>query len=157
MQLYEISNEYRRIFDKLSEMDGITEEIIKDTLSPIMDNFNGKSISTVSCMKNLEAEANAVRHAENSMRQRRQQIEQKVERLREYIKNQMILMEIKNIKCPYFSITLSKGIKSVNILDESKIPDKFMKITKAPVKTLIKEAGGCEGAEIIEGYSLRIT
>jgi len=156
MNLYEISAEYCKVLDELSEMEGITEEIISDTLSPVKDDFNNKAIAVTSYFKNLEAEVHAIREAEKSMADRRRSIERRIERMREYLKSQMLLTGINKIKCPYFSITLSKSRGSVNIIDKSKIPDEFMRIIKEPLKELIREAGGCEGAEITENYALTI-
>jgi len=158
MNLYEISNEYKRLFDELSEMEGITQDIISDTLSPITDEFNNKVIAVTSYFRNLEAEANAIKTAEKSMYERRKAIENKIESIKSYLKSQMISTGINKISCPYFSVTLVKSKNSVNILDSSKIPSEFIreKVIKEPNKELILKTGGCEGAEIIEGYSLRI-
>lgn len=158
MKLYEISNDYIKAFNELSEMEGITQDIISDTLSPITDEFNNKAIAITSYFRNLEAETNAIKEAENSMYERRKAIEKKIENIKVYLKSQMISTGINKISCPYFSVTLAKSKNSVNILDSSKIPSEFIreKVIKEPNKELILKTGGCEGAEIIEGYSLRI-
>lgn len=158
MKLYEISNDYIKAFNELSEMEGITQDIISDTLSPITDEFNNKAIAITSYFRNLEAETNAIKEAENSMYERRKAIEKKIEKIKVYLKSQMISTGINKISCPYFSVTLAKSKNSVNILDSSKIPSEFIreKVIKEPNKELILKTGGCEGAEIIEGYSLRI-
>lgn len=158
MNLYEIATEYRIAFDQLSEMEGVTHEIIADTLSHLSDEFNDKAIALTSYFKNLEAEASAIKEAEKNMYERRKAIERKIEGMRDYLKNQMIAAKISKISCPYFSVTLSKSKGSVKIIDESKIPQSFMreKTIREPMKDEIFKAGGCEGAEVIEGYSLKI-
>lgn len=158
MHLYEISNEYKRLFDELSDMEGVTQDMISDTLSPITDEFNNKAIAVTSYFRNLEAEASAIKTAEKRMYERRKAIENKIENIKGYLKNQMISTGINKISCPYFSVTLAKSKNSVNILDFSKIPSEFIreKVIKEPNKELILKTGGCEGAEVVEGYSLRI-
>ncbi len=158
MNLYEISNEYVKSFDEISQMEGITQEIIADTLSHVKDEFNNKAIALTSYFKNLEAEADAIKSAEKNMAERRRSIEKKIDNIRDYLKNQMIATQINKISCPYFSVTLSKSKSSVKITDESKVPECFIreKVIKEPMKDEILKAGGCEGAEIIEGYALRI-
>lgn len=158
MNLYEIATEYRTAFDDLSEMEGVTHEIIADTLSHVKDEFNNKAIALTSYFKNLEAEADAIKSAEKIMNERRKSIEKRIDSLRDYLKNQMISTKINKISCPYFSVTLSKTKSSVKIIDESKIPKCFIaeKITTSPMKDEILKAGGCEGAEIAEGYALRM-
>lgn len=158
MNLYEIATEYRIAFDQLSEMDGVTHEIIADTLSHVQDEFNDKAIALTSYFKNLEAEASAIKEAEKNMYERRKSIEKRIDGMREYLKNQMISAKINKISCPYFSVTLSRSKSSVKIIDESMIPKYFIreKTIREPMKDEILKAGGCEGAEIIEGYSLKI-
>lgn len=159
MHLYEISNEYKKLFDELSEIEGVTQDIISDTLSPITGEFNNKAIAVTSYFRNLEAEANAIKAAEKSMYERRKAIENKIESIKGYLKSQMISTGINKISCPYFSVTLAKSKNSVNILDSSKIPSEFIreKVIREPNKELILKTGGCEGAEITEGYALRIS
>lgn len=159
MKLYEIANEYRSVFDQLSEITDLNDEIINDTLSPVKADFNDKAISLTSYFRNLEAEANAIKEAESMMSHRRKFIEKKIENLKKYLKSQMKATGITKISCPYFSVTLSKTKPKVDILDSNKIPEDFMKtvIKKEPDKDKILKSGGCEGAEILENYSLRIS
>jgi hypothetical protein len=158
MNLYEIAAEHKKAFDELSEMDGLTEEIIKDTLAPLTCDFESKSLSLVSFFRNIEEEAKAIRAAEIAMAERRKALEHKAERLKEYLKSNMILTGIKNIKCAYFSVTLSEGGKAVEIVDTNKIPKEYMKekTTYTPDKDAIKKAGGCEGAELRDVWKLTI-
>lgn len=161
MNLYEIANEYRNVFDQLSEIPDLNNEIISDTLSPIKGEFNDKAINLTSYFRNLEADANAIKEAEVMMAQRRKSIESKIENLKKYLKSQMQATGITKISCPYFSVTLSKTKSIVKILDEKKIPSNFISvtttITEKPDKDKILKSGGCEGAEIVENYALRIS
>lgn len=158
MNLYEIATEHKKAFDIISEMEGITDEIIIDTLSPIVGEFKSKSISLVSFFKNLEAEASAIKEAEKMMAERRRAIENKVEKLKNFLKDCMMLSNTNKISCPYFSVTLSAGGKAVDIIDPNKIPKEFMKeeVRYTPDKEAIKKSGGCDGATIREVYKLVI-
>jgi len=158
MNLYEIASEYQAAFEELSNMEGITEDIIKDTLSPIAGDFEKKSISLVSFFRNIEAEAKAIKAAQAEMSLRRIRLEEKADKLKEYIKTNMMISDIKKISCPYFSVNLSKGGKSVEITEESKIPKKYMKekITYTPDKDAIKKDGGCEGVVLKDVWKLTI-
>lgn len=159
MQLYEIALEYRNVFDQLAELPDLNNEIIEDTLSPIMGEFNDKAISLTSYFKNLEAEANAIKEAEEMMYKRRKSIENKIENMKNYLKDNMKTSGINKISCPYFSVTLSKTKSKVNITDLSQIPPSFIRVKtiREPDKDSILKVGGCDGAEIIENYALRIS
>jgi hypothetical protein len=158
VNIYEISNEYRKVFDELSEMEGLSEEIIKDTLSPITANFQDKAIAETSFFKNLEAEVKAMKTAEKNINERRKSIENKIEKFKNHLKSEMMFQGINKISCPYFCITLAKSKSSVNIIDLDSVPKNFIKeeIKRTPMKDEILKNGGCEGAEICETYSLRI-
>jgi hypothetical protein len=45
MRLYEIANEYLSAFNSLSEIDGLDNETIENTLAPIKQDINKKSIN----------------------------------------------------------------------------------------------------------------
>ncbi len=156
--LYEISQEYKNTFDIISDFEGVSEEIIENTLSGVKSEFNHKAINIVSFFKNLEADTKAIKDAEDKMRERRKIMESKIERLKDYLKSQMMITGITKIKCPYFEVSISKTKSIVEILDFDKIPKEFIveKTTFTPDKNLIHEAGGCEGAVIKENYALRI-
>lgn len=159
MHLYEIANEYRNVFDELSEIPELNQEIINDTLSPIKTEFDKKAINITSYFKNLEAEANAIREAEVMMYHRRKSIENKIENMKNYLKDNMKSSGINKISCPYFSVTLSKTKSKVNVKNLKEIPPSFIreKVIREADKEAILKHGGCEGAEIIENYALRIS
>ncbi len=158
MNLYEISNEYQQVLNDICEIEGITQEVINDTLSPISTDFKIKAINLTSYFKNLEVDCVAMKEAEKSIGERRKRIENKVEYLKTYLKNEMINTGINKIECPYFNITLSKSKPSVEVIDQESIPEEFIRTTikKEADKNAISLAGGCEGVEIKESWALRI-
>jgi len=158
MNLYDIANEYRQAFDELSEMEGITKEIIDDTLSHLEIPFNNKVESTACFLKNLEADVFAIKNVEKKMKNKKDRLEEIIYETKEYLKNQMITAKKSKIKFSYFSVVVSKTKKRVLINDISKVPESFIrtKIIKEVDKDCIREAGGCEGAEIRESWALKI-
>lgn len=158
MNLYEIATEYRIAFDQLSEMEGITKEIIDDTLSHLSIPFDNKVESIACVLKNLDADVSAIKEVEKEMFDKRYKIEKRIDDLKEYLKNQMITSKRNKIKFKYFSVNVSKTKSKVLVNDLKKIPEVFIRtdIKKYADKDAIREAGGCEGAEVIEGYSLKI-
>ena len=60
-----------------------------------------------------------------------------INRLQDYLKINMERCKIKEINCPYFTIKLKINPPSTDILDESQIPEQYMR-TREIVKTEIK-------------------
>jgi hypothetical protein len=139
MKLYEIAQQYQIAFDKMSEDEELTQEIIEDSLVDIKDDFNDKAINVSYAIKNMEAETIAIREAEKNMAKRRQAIEKKIENVKSYLLNNMERCGITKIKCPYFVIRVKNCPPSVKILAETYIPKEFMRIKEEPDKTKLKD------------------
>jgi len=140
MQLYKIAHEYEQALTSMQEDETLTPEIVEDSLALIKDDFDNKAINISSFIKNLDAEATAIREAEKEMANRRQRIEKNAENIRKYLLENMEKCEISEIKCPYFKLKIKKCPPSIKIIDESKLRNMYLRIKKEPDKTKIKEA-----------------
>lgn len=93
----------------------------------------------------------------------RKQMENKAERLQEYIKQSMVQLGIDEVHTGTFNIKLSPSVGSLEITDANSIPNKFKEIVqtitvdKNAVKSAIKSGEHVPGAEIRDGWTLRIT
>jgi len=157
MQLYKIAHEYEQALTVMQEDESLTPEIIEDSLAVIKDDFDTKVINISYAIKNLEAEANAIREAERNMSARRQSIEKHVVGIKNYLLTNMEkMLEPKEIKCPHFAVKVKKCPPSIKILDETKLKAKYIrtKIEKSPDKTKMKM--DLEGAELVQKNRLEI-
>jgi hypothetical protein len=70
----------------------------------------------------------------------------------------METMQRPKIEYAEFSVRIQNNPPSVNVLDESLIPDEYrtVKTVESIDKKAIKEAGGCKGAEIVQTVGVRI-
>lgn len=141
MKLYEISNKYQLTFNKLENAEEVNETDIENELMPIKDEFENKAIAVSSFIKNLEAEAIAIKQAEFNMAQRRKVIENRIASFKNYLLSNMERCDFTQVKCPYFSIKIKDCPESVEITDINKIPDEYMRVKtiKEPDKAKIKE------------------
>ncbi len=158
MKLYEIADNYRTAFDEMDAMDDLPKEVIDGTLEAIEAEFDDKAIALTSYFKNMEAETEAMKQAEASIKARRVAIEKKIAWMKDYLLKNMQATGITKITCPYFDISTRKNPASVQITDETLIPAKYKTtefVTKVDKKA-IKSDGGCAGVEIVQGESLRI-
>lgn len=124
--LYEIAIDYQRMIHELMESDEISTEQI-EALNELNGDIKEKIINVSAFIKNLEAEHESIEKAIDAMAERSSKIQKKVEKLKEYLKNNMEICEIKEVKSPYFDIKLRMNPPSVLIKDENLIPKEYLK------------------------------
>ena len=152
--LYEITDQYKQIL----ALDDIPEEQVIDTLECIKDDFNDKALNVAAYFQNVAADIDAMKDAEKRIAGRRKTLENKVARLKEYLLFNMQATGISKIECPEFRISLRNNPSSVHVIDESLIPSAFKRTVSVLEvdKVAIKQAGGCDGVELIRKQSLSI-
>ena len=153
--LHEIVGRYRIAMNELDAMVDIDEDVVADTLNSIEGEFEQKAINVALFIENLEADALAIKDAEKRMKERREVMERKADRLREYLKNNFEQMGLKVIKHPLFDIKLANNPESVVIHNQDLLPKSYIaeKVTYAPdkaaIKAAIKSGISVSGAELV--------
>lgn len=152
MKLYEIAREMEQVESLLN--DGVDPQAIADTLEAIEISFSDKLMSIGKIIKNNDAIVAGAMQEIERLRDRIKRIESKSDWLRDYARNAMIATNRQKIETDIFTLSISKGRKSVKIDDDSKIPDNFLNIktVSTPDKKAIKEA--IESGRIVPGASL---
>ena len=96
------------------------------------------------------------------MAKRRKVLENRIDGLRHYLKNNMQYTGITKIACPYFTLAIQNNPPSVTILNEDDIPPSFKeavltwKINKTAIKDAIKGGQAIPGAVLTSGTRLVI-
>ena len=109
-------------------------------------------------IKNLQAEAEAVKKEKDAMADRQRRLEKKAESLKHYLE---WALQGEKFSTPRIAMTFRRS-ESVSIPDEALLDDRFMNITmvKKPDKKLIKDTlkAGREvpGAELVTKQNLQI-
>lgn len=109
-------------------------------------------------IKNLQAEAEAVKKEKDAMADRQRRLEKKAESLKRYLE---WALQGEKFSTPRISMTFRRS-ESVSIPDEALLDDRFVNITmvKKPDKKLIKDTlkAGREvpGAELVTKQNLQI-
>lgn len=126
--LYRIANEYQIIFDKIDDLDHITESEDK-LLDDIKGSYEQKAIAIASFIKNMTAEKELVNNAINDMVKRKRRIERKLEWVTEYLRSNMERCNITEISSsPYFKIKLKNCPISINVIDENIVPSEYKNV-----------------------------
>jgi len=170
MQLYKIANEYLSAFDSLSEIDGLDNETIENTLAPIKQDINKKAINIASYVKNLESDIDQMdeyirimKQKQKSMEKNKKSAQNRINSIKSYLRINMENCNISEISAIEFKIKLGAEDIRTEIFDESILPHYFcQKVVKlVPDKILIKEAilNGQEidGVRLVKTKRLTIT
>lgn len=153
MTLYEID---AAILDLVDEETG--EVIDLDALA-MLEMERDTKISNVACwIKDLKAEAEAIKAEKMSLAKRQATCENKVEQLKKFLAEALGGAKFKDSRC---SISYRKS-ESVQLDDMAifKLPDEFVKIEKSPrlteIKNAIKEGQSFEGVKLVTNNNIQI-
>ena len=163
LALYQIADQYLADMQKLQELN-VDEQTFMDTLESISGDFEVKATNVSMFIKNLEATAESIKQAEKQMADRRKSIETKAQKIKDYLKENMIKTGITKIESPYFQISLKNNPESVDVISQQLIPEKYFIQPPLPEKVLDKVAlkedlkAGIEvdGARLIRGQRVEI-
>lgn len=154
MKLYELTPQ----LIELSNMDA-TDEAVLTTLECVQMDFNDKAVSIIKLSESLEADTSAIDNEIARLESRKKVILNRKKQLRDYLLHNMEAAGISKIECPLFTATLRAGSESVEIIDESQIPDEFVKveivekIDKNAIKAAIRSGKEVNGAALKRGTS----
>ncbi len=164
MSLYEIDSQIKGIIDKIYSADDFDGEITEadfDELRQLKEDRQVKLENIGLYIKNLEAEAAAIKAEEENLYKRRKRAENKAEGLRNLLINSLI----ENGENEFSTTRIRAKIRNsekTEIVDLDSIPEEFVEVktTKQPDKKKIKEAikAGIEvsGAQIVTNQTVRI-
>ncbi|MED5073390.1 siphovirus Gp157 family protein [Anoxybacillus geothermalis] len=157
MKLYELAANYVELMNMADEMDS---EAIVDTLEAIRDEIELKAENIAKLIRNLEADARAIREEEKRLNEKRTAIENKVKRLKAYLFKQLEHAGIQRIKRPTITVYIQDNPPSVDVVDISVIPEEFLKhkveVDKKSILERIKSGEQIPGVELKREKGVRI-
>ena len=158
MNLYELTDSYLKVLELIEN----GEEGLEDTLESINDTIELKADGYARIIRNLEANAVALKVEIDRLTNRRRSIENSIDRLKENLKNAMIATGKEKIKTDLFNVTVANNPVAVNVIDEKLIPEEYFKVEiirkldKLSLRDAIKSGEEIQGAELMQGKGLRI-
>lgn len=154
MKLYDIAE----IYENLENIDD--DVAVSAAMDSVDAALEEKLESTAKVIRNLEAEAEALEAEEKRLKARKMAVKNRIADIKGYVQQNLEAMGKDKVTSGIFKWSIQANAPSVNILDESLIPDDYWKIERKPMKTEIKkaiEAGELtEGAELVRTKSLRL-
>lgn len=152
MNLYEIDREIE------SCVDMETGETIDTERLASLQMEKSKKIENIGCwIKNLTAEAAALKNEKDALAQREKVAKNKADGLKQYLAGYLAGQKFKTAKV---AISYRKS-EAVEIADEAAVPDEFRipqpdKIDKTGIKKALKDGAVIVGAQIVERQNIQI-
>lgn len=161
--LYLLADEYQLAAAKLADLD-LDEQTIADTLEGLAGSLEVKATNVGMFIRNLEVGAEAIKQAEEKMAARRKFIENRANRIRAYLKDNMLRTGISKIECPYFKLSIRDNPPSVVIDAPELVPADYMRQPEPPppapdkklIAQAIKDGFDVPGARLERGNRLEI-
>lgn len=151
LTLYEISNKFAEIIDKI-EYGEITEEEYNELGTQLAIELKNKSSNILAYLQNESSFIGAIDVQIKRLQDMKKVRENKVEKFKQYVKENMEKMNILKLETEIGTISICKNPLSIEIIDNNKVPNKYKKIIqieqidKTAIKDDFKETG-----EIVEG------
>lgn len=163
LKLYEIQRNYFEALDVFTDPEHeIDPQTVTDTLEAIEGEFEQKAVNVAAFLRQMEAEAEAIKAAEERMSRRRRALENRARWFRDYIKVGMEVIGTKKVSSPWFVLSIQNNPPAVDVFDQEAIPAEFREVvTETRInKTAIKDAIGAgravPGAKLVNGTRLAI-
>ncbi|MED4399840.1 siphovirus Gp157 family protein [Metabacillus fastidiosus] len=157
MKLYELAANYNAVLEMMESDESIA---LTDTLEAIEDQIEDKAENIAKLIKNMDAEAKAIKDEESRLADRRKSIENRVTGLKTYLQGQLEVAGLDKVKRPTLTVSIQNNPPSVKVIDEKLlIPYMVQQEPKLDKKTLLsdlKEGKQVAGAEIQQTRGLRI-
>ena len=125
LKLYEIAQEYMQLCEIVEDTD-VDEQVFEDTLAGIEAELEEKADAYAVILANLDNDTEKIDKEIERLTKIKKILKSRSDFLKRNITNNMLLMNKKKFKTDIHSYSISKNAPSLNILDEAKIPEKYM-------------------------------
>lgn len=160
--LYQIKNEYLQALNELENMEGLTPDIIQDSLGAIDAQFEEKALAVAAYIKNLELDYEILKEYRTAMGLRHIKLARKIDGLKDYLKINMQALEKKSIKGIEFDVGIKASQHRVVIDDESQIGQEWYHhetittLDKEALRNALATGKEIAGVHLEQGVSLTI-
>ena len=155
MKLYEITEAYNSLLD--ADLD---EETIEQSLKVIDDEFDVKAENIAKLISSINGDIETLKSEERRLADRRRSYEKKIESLKNYLFNNLQMVDKKRIQTPLYKISIQKNPAKLVVKDEKRVPDEYFKtvkrLDKAKLKDAVKDGLETDYAELVQEEGLRI-
>lgn len=150
-KLYDMTSAYKQLQDE-----DMPEDQLIDCLESIEGAIQEKGANIVSLIQNWQSDADAISAEIKRLQDMKKAVVNRQEKLKEYLRYNMVETGITKIEHPLFNISIRKAAQKVEVLDANLLPDEFVnvKVETKPDLNAIKKAlkdGDVDGARLTDG------
>lgn len=171
MKLYELTEEYRQLFNTFDDCDELSDEEVQayfDTLEAIEGEFDIKAENIACFIKELNGEVDLLTAEINSLKARKSSKDKLIDRLKDMLVDNMQAVGIKKIDRPMAKLSLRNNAQSVTFEKESAFIEwakannceflrfKEPEISKTAVKQALQNGEEIPGAELVRTVAVII-
>lgn len=159
MRLYELTNNYNEL--QMMIEDGVDPSSVADTLQAIEESIQDKAQNIALLIRNLEADTEAIKLEEKRLAERRRAVENNCKSLKDYLYQQMTVLEVKRIKGTIVTVGIQKNPASLNIEPDAVIPPEYTihqepKVDKKALLEAVKNGFKWDGITLRQSEGVRI-
>lgn len=125
LKLYEIAQEYMQLCEIAEDTD-VDAQVFEDTLAGIEAELEVKADAYAVILTNLDNDTEKIDKEIERLTKMKKTLKSRSDFLKRNLTDTMLLMDKKKFKTDIHSYSISKNAPSLNILDEAKIPEKYM-------------------------------
>lgn len=161
MKLYELTNAINQVWDLVNN-DEMDLEVLEDTLQSLEEEIEKKAEGIAHIMRQLDSEADYIKAEEKRLKERRDAVENRKDRLKKYLEEQLTLSGMDKVKTATVTVALQNNPPSVFIENENFVPEQFVtvetirKVDKKSLLQALKDGEMFDGISLKQGRSLRI-
>lgn len=153
--LYELMGDYTALQAAMEDQE-LTDAQLQELLDAV-DEAKGplreKLDNICRLLANIGGDVEKYKAEEHRLERRRKTLENKHNRLREWVRSSMDVLEVDSMKTSVHSVSLGKASKKVVITDEKLVPEAYTKTERKVLKSEIMKAFKNDG-EIVPGCDI---
>lgn len=157
LSLWQLTNEHQKLLSELYDHEtGEINEIVQAKLDLLEPTVEKKCIAVSKYIRKMESDEKELDRLIEEIENRKNSYKKEINKYKNYLEYNMQKQNIKEVKCPYFTIRLRKNPYSTEIVNKEIIPKEFIKkeikIEESINKTLIKEEVLKTGVQVPGAY-----
>jgi len=166
LKLYEIAGEYRNLLSLMGNSDSddeVDDESFLLAIESLAGDFAVKAANIGCMVRELDAEAKAIKETIENLKARAKSIDRKAERLRGYLEDQMQVSGFTTISDARIKISVKKNPPSVYVESIDDIPLDYLRVVpaitepdKSAIKAAIKAGVDIPGCSLVQSTRLVI-
>jgi hypothetical protein len=153
--LYAIVGEYLDVLDAIAEAGGEITEEVEERLALAGADIEAKVERCALAIADRSAQADAVRLLAAHYTERARSWERAVERLREYVLQQMERAGVQKVKRPLATVSVLQSHRVVLSVEPEGLPERFRRVRVEAMKAEL--AAALKRGEVVEGARLEAT